>query len=169
MFLALATLLSQLSIAFRSNADSIVMAGPSGSGKTMTIQLIAGILQPDCGHISIGDRVLFDSETKFSLKAKDRKIGYVFQNAEEQLRELANDYLEIIAKKVRNEGIHVKIFSLIGVPYKEIIGFSEQERIDLLIMCSRGESGISRWLLGSITDRVIRGSRIPVLVVPAIE
>ena len=93
----------------------------------------------------------------------------VIQNAEEQLRELANDYLEIIAKKVRNEGIHVKIFSLIGVPYKEIIGFSEQERIDLLIMCSRGESGISRWLLGSITDRVIRGSRIPVLVVPAIE
>jgi nucleotide-binding universal stress UspA family protein len=93
----------------------------------------------------------------------------VIQNAEEQLRELANDYLENIAKKVRNEGIQVKIFSLIGVPYKEIIDFSEQERIDLLIMCSRGESGISRWLLGSITDRVIRGSRIPVLVVPAIE
>jgi len=91
------------------------------------------------------------------------------QNAEEQLRVLAIDYLENVANKVREVGIPVKIFSLIGIPYKEIIQFSEQEGIDLIIMCTRGESGISRWLLGSITDHVIRGSRIPVIVVPATE
>mgnify|MGYP001575878323 FL=1 len=91
------------------------------------------------------------------------------QNAEEQLRVLAIDYLENVANKVREDGIPVKIFSLIGIPYKEIIQFSEQEGIDLIIMCTRGESGITRWLLGSNTDYVIRGSRIPVIVVPAVE
>jgi len=91
------------------------------------------------------------------------------QNAEEQLRVLAIDYLENVANKVREVGIPVKIFSLIGIPYKEIIQFSEQEGIDLIIMCTRGESGITRWLLGSNTDYVIRGSRIPVIVVPAVE
>lgn len=91
------------------------------------------------------------------------------QNTEEQLRLLANDYLDIIVENVKEAGVKVKTFSLIGVPYKEIIRFSEQEQIDFIIMCTRGESGISRWLLGSITDHVIRGSRIPVVVVPAFE
>ena len=91
------------------------------------------------------------------------------QNAEEQLRVLAIDYLENVANKVQEVGIPVKTFSLIGIPYKEIIQFSEQEGIDLIIMCTRGESGITRWLLGSNTDYVIRGSRIPVIVVPAVE
>lgn len=91
------------------------------------------------------------------------------QNAEEQLRVLANDYLEGIANNVREVGIPVKDFSLIGVPYKVILRFSEQEQVDFIIMCTRGESGISRWLLGSITDHVIRGSRIPVVVVPATD
>ncbi len=105
--------------------------------------------------------------------AKSYRTGLVtvsaIENAEEQLRVLANDYLENIANKVRESGIPVKVFSLIGVPYKEIIRFSEQEQVDFIIMCTRGESGISRWLLGSITDHVIRGSRIPVVVVPATD
>jgi nucleotide-binding universal stress UspA family protein len=91
------------------------------------------------------------------------------QNTEEQLRVLADDYLKDIAEKIRDESRTVKIFSLIGVPYREIVLFSEQQEIDLIIMCTRGESGISRWLLGSITDHVIRGSKIPVMVVPATE
>jgi len=119
----------------------------------------------------------FDSEL-YLLKviiplAKSYRTGLVtvstIQDAEEQLRVLAIDYLESIAEKVHKEGVPTKTFSLIGVPYKEIIQFSEQEQIDLIIMCTRGESGISRWLLGSITDHVIRGSRIPVIVVPASE
>ena len=120
---------------------------------------------------------IFESEL-YLLKvinplAKSYRTGLAtvsaIQNAEEQLRVLANDYLEIIANKVRDVGIPVKIFSLIGVPYKEIIQFSEKEGIDFIVMCTRGESGVTRWLLGSITDHVIRGSRIPVIVVPVVE
>jgi len=91
------------------------------------------------------------------------------ESAEEQLRLMAGDYLEKIATKLREDGIEVKVATRIGVPYKEIISFSEKNNIDLIVMCTRGESGFTRWLLGSITDHVIKGSRTPVFVVPAIK
>jgi nucleotide-binding universal stress UspA family protein len=37
------------------------------------------------------------------------------------------------------------------------------------VMCTRGESGFTRWMLGSNTDYVIRGTNVPVLAVPAID
>jgi len=89
--------------------------------------------------------------------------------AEEQLRVIAEDYLEGIAKKLREDNMAVNIATQIGIPYKEIIRFSVQNSIDLIVMCTRGESGITRWMLGSNTDYVIRGTNVPVLVVPAIE
>jgi nucleotide-binding universal stress UspA family protein len=89
------------------------------------------------------------------------------ERAEEQLRVIANDYLEAIAENLQNDGVQVNVATRIGVPYKEIISFSEQNNVDLIVMCTRGESGFTRWLLGSNTDHVIRGTRLPVFIVPA--
>lgn len=91
------------------------------------------------------------------------------ERAEENLRLMANEYLEEIAENLREDGLEVKVATRIGVPYKEIISFSNQNDIEMIVMCTRGESGFTRWLLGSITDHVIRGSHIPVFVVPAID
>ena len=91
------------------------------------------------------------------------------ERAEEQLRVMAEDYLEGIAANLRADRMEVKISTRIGIPYKEIISFSDQNNIDLIVMCTRGESGFTRWMLGSNTDYVIRGTRVPVLAVPAIS
>ena len=91
------------------------------------------------------------------------------EKAEEQLRGIAEDYLEGIAKKISEENIDVNIATRIGIPYKEIISYSDQNKIDLIVMCTRGESGFTRWMLGSNTDYVIRGTKVPVLAVPAID
>ena len=64
--------------------------------------------------------------------------------------------------------MEVRIATQIGIPYKEITSFSDQNNIDLIVMSTRGESGFTRWMLGSNTDHVIRGTNVPVLVVPAI-
>lgn len=69
-----------LDVAFRAEKGIIGILGPSGCGKSITLQAIAGLLKPDAGKISIGERVLFDSEQKINIPTKDRKIGYVFQN-----------------------------------------------------------------------------------------
>jgi nucleotide-binding universal stress UspA family protein len=39
--------------------------------------------------------------------------------------------------------------------------------VDLIVMSTRGQSGLSRWLMGSVADRVVRGATIPVLLVRA--
>ncbi|MEX0923931.1 MAG: molybdenum ABC transporter ATP-binding protein [Rhodovibrionaceae bacterium] len=71
-----------LDINFSAESSGITaLFGPSGSGKSSTVNAIAGLLSPRQGHISLGDRVLFDSHTGQSLPARKRQVGYVFQDA----------------------------------------------------------------------------------------
>ena len=53
--------------------------GPSGAGKTSVINMVAGLSRPDQGHVSIGGRVLFDSERGADLPPEKRPLGHVFQ------------------------------------------------------------------------------------------
>ena len=54
--------------------------GPSGSGKTSILSMIAGFIQPERGHIRIGEHVVFDSEKRISVPCEGRGIGVVFQD-----------------------------------------------------------------------------------------
>jgi molybdate transport system ATP-binding protein len=55
--------------------------GPSGAGKTSIINAIAGTFRPQEGRIVVEDRVLFDSSKGLSLSPRQRRTGYVFQDA----------------------------------------------------------------------------------------
>jgi nucleotide-binding universal stress UspA family protein len=88
------------------------------------------------------------------------------EKTEEELRLMAEEYLQKLAAELENEGIEVQIATRMGIPYKEIINYADQNQIDLIVLCTRGESGFTRWMLGSNTDHVIRGTRVPVLIVP---
>ena len=57
-----------------------ILFGPSGSGKTTTLRAITGIIKPDDGHIEVGDRTFFDSQTGVNISIQDRRVGYVFQD-----------------------------------------------------------------------------------------
>ena len=80
----------------------------------------------------------------------------------------AGDYLEGVATGIREKGFGVQVATRLGNPSKAIIEFVQQNQIDLLVMCTRGQTGPARWLLGSVTDHVVRASSIPVMVVPAV-
>lgn len=54
-----------------------------------------------------------------------------------------------------------------GTPYNKIVARAAEEGADLIVMCSHGRTGLSRALIGSVTDKVLRAARCPVLVVPA--
>ncbi len=58
----------------------ITLLGPSGCGKTTTLRMIAGLETPTSGRITIGDRVVFDSEAGINVPANKRKVGFLFQN-----------------------------------------------------------------------------------------
>jgi molybdate transport system ATP-binding protein len=55
--------------------------GRSGCGKSTLISLIAGLLEPDEGRVTIGDHVLVDRHRGLSVDARHRRIGVVFQDA----------------------------------------------------------------------------------------
>jgi molybdate transport system ATP-binding protein len=70
-----------LSVRDAASVEVLGLFGPSGSGKTSLLEAIAGIRTPDAGEIRIGDRVLFSSATRIDLPARERRIGYVPQDA----------------------------------------------------------------------------------------
>ena len=56
-----------------------------------------------------------------------------------------------------------------GNPADKILEISKQDDIDLIAMSTHGRSGIGRWLLGSVTEKVVRHSDIPVLLLRSHE
>ena len=67
-----------LDIALRSDARRLAVVGPSGSGKSLTLQLLAGLLKPDGGHIRVNGGTWFDE--RINLPAQKRRIGLLFQD-----------------------------------------------------------------------------------------
>ena len=68
-----------LDVAFRSDAERLVVFGPSGAGKTLTLKAIAGLLRPDAGHVRVDGTTLFDSAQGVDTAARRRGCGYLFQ------------------------------------------------------------------------------------------
>ena len=68
-----------LSARFQSGSGVTAVFGPSGAGKTTLVNMIAGLVAPDRGRITIDEAVLFDSAKRIDLPPHRRRIGYVFQ------------------------------------------------------------------------------------------
>ncbi|HYJ15616.1 MAG TPA: universal stress protein [Candidatus Limnocylindria bacterium] len=77
---------------------------------------------------------------------------------------------EFVAKALPHHAADVKRREVVlaGQPYSTIVDCAENERIDLIVMSSHGRSGLSRMLIGSVTDRLLRAAKCPVMVVPSL-
>lgn len=69
-----------LRMRFATTARRVVVCGPSGAGKSLTLQAIAGLLRPQRGRILLLDRCLFDSAARVDVPARQREVGFVFQD-----------------------------------------------------------------------------------------
>lgn len=83
---------------------------------------------------------------------------------EETLRE-AREYLQGIERELNYAGIPCTVLVRKGEPSRVIIRAAERERCDLILMSTRGGSPVERWAMGGVTERVLRQSPVPVLVV----
>ena len=72
--------LFEIDIAFTSDAQRLVLFGPSGAGKTQTLMMMAGLNIPQQGRVVFKDKLLFDSHSGVHLPARQRGLGYVFQD-----------------------------------------------------------------------------------------
>jgi nucleotide-binding universal stress UspA family protein len=69
------------------------------------------------------------------------------------------------AQALKAADIDTRTQVVFGRPAQEIVDFAEGGDFDLIVMCTHGRSGVQRWLLGSVADKVIRGTHLPVFVV----
>ena len=89
------------------------------------------------------------------------------KRATEEAAVFAREYLDRVAAGVQERGINVQMVTIGGRPHYQIIQYAETHQVDLIVMSTRGQSGLSRWLMGSVSDRVVRGAKVPVLMVRA--
>jgi len=68
---------------------------------------------------------------------------------------------------IRRKPIEARAEVVVGHTSEEILHFANDNNIDLILMATHGRSGIRRWALGSVTDKVVRASKVPVLLVRA--
>jgi molybdate transport system ATP-binding protein len=68
-----------LDVTMTAPAGITILFGASGSGKSTLLRSVAGLVRPDAGSISVGNRVLFDASSGRQLPVRQRRVGYVFQ------------------------------------------------------------------------------------------
>ena len=86
-----------------------------------------------------------------------------FETADQDSR----DYLERLASDLREQGIEASAATWVGGVAESIIDYAEINDVDLIAMCTHGRTGIARWTLGSVADRVLRAGDKPLLLVRA--
>jgi len=81
----------------------------------------------------------------------------------------AAEYLAQVADRLRKSGLQVRTVVGEGLAWEQIFEAAGREKATLVALTSHGRTGLSRWMLGSVAEKVIRGSPVPVLVLRSFE
>lgn len=93
-------------------------------------------------------------------------IGMPYEPDIRRSQDEADSYLYGVQMKLLGSGVNVRTEVVSGAPADVILDVSEAERIDLIVMSTHGRSGLSRLFYGSVAESVLRGSYVPVLLIP---
>lgn len=80
-----------------------------------------------------------------------------------ELQEARNS-LEALAERSRLSGVHTEFTVVEGQDAAAILSVAEAQHIDLVVLCSHGYTGLKRWLLGSVAEKVAHYASVPVLL-----
>lgn len=88
-----------------------------------------------------------------------------WENVSAMLSEEGSTALDDVAGMAESHGVGVVRELSDGNPAREIVRYAEDEDCDLVVMGTHGRGGIDRLLLGSVAEKVVRSSTVPVLTV----
>ena len=83
-----------------------------------------------------------------------------------EVEQESGEYLGEVASTLSDKGVDVDTRVILGTPASAIADVAHEHDYDVIAMATHGRSGISRWVLGSVTETLVRTSGNPVLVVP---
>ncbi|RLG24344.1 universal stress protein [Methanosarcinales archaeon] len=106
-----------------------------------------------------------DREAFLTTPLATMPIDVAWGELEEHFHHEGVEATKKVAEAGAAVGVEVEENVLEGHPAEEIIKFSEELPADLIVMGSLGKSGFSRFLIGSVADKVTRNAKLPVMVV----
>jgi nucleotide-binding universal stress UspA family protein len=77
----------------------------------------------------------------------------------------AEKYLQTVVDRAKTNGVSVRGEVLIGKPSVKLAEYANSGGFDLVMIATHGRSGVSRWVWGSVADRLLRAVCIPILMV----
>jgi nucleotide-binding universal stress UspA family protein len=86
-------------------------------------------------------------------------------NVIKMIEKEAKDYMEAEVAKLQDEGVNVTGITRDGVAPDEILEVAEETHADVIAMSTHGRSGVQRWLMGSVAEKVVHHSHIPVMLI----
>lgn len=89
----------------------------------------------------------------------------VYEEVEEAEEAKAKEFLAKVKAEFEQAGLKANTVILKGIAADAIIDYAEKNGVDLILMTTHGRSGITRFALGSVTDKVIRTVTMPVLII----
>ena len=91
----------------------------------------------------------------------------ILEGMESARKSAAKDYLDQVIKGFQHEGTALHSEILFGRAAESLADYTKENDIDLVVIATHGRSGVTRWVRGSVADKVLRSSNVPVLMVRA--
>ncbi|MBN1152051.1 MAG: universal stress protein [Dehalococcoidia bacterium] len=88
--------------------------------------------------------------------------------AEARASKSAKAYLAAVKERLGLSASHVSTVVVAGEPAETILDYIETNGVDLVVMRTHGRSGVSKWFLGSVAERILRRSVAPLFLVPSV-
>jgi len=93
------------------------------------------------------------------------EYGVYAEQQMESMKKFARDYLEEIITRLKRREVTAKAEIMFGTAAETILNFADQANVSMVAMTTHGRSGVSRWALGSVAERVLRAGNTPLLLV----
>ena len=79
----------------------------------------------------------------------------------------AQDYLKKWVDRLKYNSTNFQSEVIEGRPADSLVEYAEKNNVDLIVIATHGRSGVSRWVWGSVADRILRSACVPVLMIRA--
>jgi nucleotide-binding universal stress UspA family protein len=89
------------------------------------------------------------------------------ERAAETVKQQSQSVQEITGLQPGRQAVEVRGDVATGHPAEEILSYADKNSIDLILIATHGRSGVRRWVMGSVADKILRTSKVPVWLVRA--
>ena len=110
-------------------------------------------------------RVVEPISISSAIQASEMEI--IKKNEEDRVVQ-AGTYLEAVRRRLDSGDSEVSTIVPVGMVADALVDLAGDEAVDLILIATHGRSGISRWVRGSVADRILHSARVPVVMVRAL-